>query len=105
MTDQFIEVEPEFAFMSKNPGIGMPWLGIYHEDVYSEDEMPIPGRGTYGKAPKYFDKLAEKWGLYDMENIKDERRRSFAQSLVDGPSLEDRAKVEDAKMNLLGRNL
>ena len=105
MRDRFSPVEPEFAIMSKNPGIGMPWIGIYHEDVYRLDEMPIPGRGVLGVAPKYFDKLVEKWELYDFEEIKDKRRTAMAESLINGPSMEDRAEVQDAKLKLLGRKL
>lgn len=105
MRDKFYNVEPEFAFMSKNPGIGMPWVGVWHQDLYPTDEMPIPGRGTYGIPPKYFDKLIQKWDLYDLEAIKQQRRTNFAESLVTGPSLESRAIVQNAKMSMLGRNI
>ena len=103
--DKFFEVEPEFAFMSKNPGLGMPWIGAYHNDVYVHDEMPIPGRGPFGKAPKYFDKLAEKWDLYDFELIREQRRDAMAEALLNGPTDEQRAEVQQAKMNFLKRPL
>lgn len=103
--DRWFDVEPEFHRMSRNPGIGMPWLGFYWDDLYPNDEMPIPGRGVYGTAPKYFDALMEKWQYADLEKIKTKRRDAMAESLVNGPSLESRAIVQDAKLNKLPRPL
>ncbi|AXL15611.1 replication initiator protein [Microviridae sp.] len=105
LRDNWYEVLPEFAHMSTQPGIGMPWLGIYWDDVYKNDQMPIPGRGLYGVAPDYFDKLAEKWGYVNMEQIKQNRSAKMAESIANGPSMESRAIVQDAKMSKLQRQL
>jgi hypothetical protein len=106
LTDAWNEVEPEFSYMSKRPGIGSLWLGFYWDDVYPSDEMPIPGRGIWGTPPKYYDELVEKWDLdANLSELKEKRRREMAKSLIEGPSMESRALVQDAKLNKLGRNL
>lgn len=105
LRDQWFDVEPEFAHMSTQPGIGMPWLGTHWEDIYRNDEMSIPGRGTFGVAPNYFDTLAQRWGLVNIDEIKQKRRDKMAESIATGPSMESRAIVQDAKINLLQRQL
>ena len=104
-TDQLVHLVPEFAMMSKNPGIGKYYLDQYIYDIYPADECSIPGRGIHiAKPPKYYDKFWEELDPDSMEQIKRERRRAMAQSLVDGPSLESRAKVEDAKLAMYTRS-
>ena len=106
LRDNWSPVEPEFAYMSKKPGIGSLWMGFYWDDCYPSDEMPIPGRGIWGKPPKYYDNLVEQWDLgVDLEQIKSDRRTAMAESLVNGPSMESRAIVQDAKLSKLGRPL
>jgi len=105
LRDKWFDVLPEFATMSTRPGIGMPWLGFYWDEVYENDEMPIPGRGLYGTPPKYFDYLLEKWDYKDIEEIRTKRRDAMAKSIVEGPSLESRAINQDARLNKLGRQL
>lgn len=50
---------PEFALMSRNPGIGHDWLKKYFNDVYPKDSFHIDGRRK--KPPRYYDTLAKKW--------------------------------------------
>lgn len=45
--------EPEFALMSRRPGIGAPWLEKFSADVYPSDELIIRGRPT--RPPRFFD--------------------------------------------------
>ena len=99
------EVEPEFALMSRRPGIGKRWAIKYLDDLYPKDELPIPGRGVYGVPPKYYDEVYLKETGDDLTDIKRKRRDEFAKSLVEGPSLESRAMVQDAKLNLLKREM
>ena len=123
-TTQWHDVEPEFAIMSTghtckehrgmeyqvdcpkcSRGIGYNWAVKYMGDLYPKDELPIPGRGVYGVPPAFYDEIYDRQDGSVLADIKDKRRREFAQSLVDGPSLESRAKVQDAKIQLLGRKL
>ena len=44
---------PEFALMSRRPGIGGSWFDVYSSDVYPSDEFVA--RGHASKPPRYFD--------------------------------------------------
>lgn len=103
--DNWFEVEHEFAHMSKNPGIGKDWCLKYIDDLYPHDRLPIPGRGEYGIPPKYYDQVYTEFTGDDLTDIKEKRRKEFAESLVEGPSLESRAIVQDARINKLGRGM
>ena len=46
---------PEFALMSRRPGIGAGWLSQYMSDCYPSDELIVRGRPS--KPPRYFDDL------------------------------------------------
>lgn len=47
--------EPEYATMSRRPGIGAKWLEKYLDDVYPVDEVVV--RGEKMRPPRYYDKL------------------------------------------------
>lgn len=47
--------EPEYATMSRRPGIGAEWLKRYVDDVYTHDELIM--RGEKMRPPRYYDKL------------------------------------------------
>lgn len=49
---------PEFALMSRMPGIGEPWLQKYFTDVYPKDFFTI--NGIKNKPPRYYDDLLKK---------------------------------------------
>jgi hypothetical protein len=66
------EVRPEYATMSRNPGIGERWFREYSSDIYPYDEVVINGHPA--KPPRYYDRLAEKLGKGDIEKIKLERK-------------------------------
>ena len=104
-TNTWFEVTPEFALMSRRPGLGKDFLECYETDFYDRDECPIPGRGVFGTPPRYYDKVfGEKYPEY-FEEVKQERQDRMVQSLESGPSLESRGKVQDAKINMLRRKL
>ncbi len=48
---------PEFATMSRRPGIGAGWFDLYSDDVYPSDEVII--NGVASKPPRFYDKLLE----------------------------------------------
>ncbi len=51
-------LEPEFATMSRRPGLGSSWFDKYHTDVYPSDEVVI--NGIARRPPAYYDKLLER---------------------------------------------
>lgn len=119
--DAWMDLEPEFAMMSKGRpcndherytpgcnqcqgGIGRKWLDEYMYDIYPIDETPIPGRTSVSKPPKYYDGFYQEANPDSMAKIKEDRRDAMAKSLAYGPSLDSRAKCEDARLNLLKRD-
>lgn len=53
---QWHHVAPEFATMSKNPGLGSRWFDLYGDDAFPSDFLVVDGHKV--KPPKfYFDKL------------------------------------------------
>lgn len=59
-TGEFVCVEPEFAAMSRRPGLGAGWLEKYHPQVY-EGHHAVAMNGSKKAVPRYFDKLMETW--------------------------------------------
>ena len=102
-TDQLVEIEPEFAMMSKRPGIGRYYFDAYHRNMYQQDQIAVPGRGEVGKPPTYYDELYESIDADHLEKIKKNRRKAMAESLVNGPSIESRARVQDARLKLFSK--
>jgi len=63
--------EPEFALMSRRPGIAKKWFELYSNDVYPSDE--IIQNGVPLAVPRYYDILLEKSDFELFEKIKKER--------------------------------
>ena len=68
-------LKPEYSTMSK--GIGKEFYEEYKTDLYPESQCPIPGRGVYGKPPRYFDKLHTISHPEEMEEVKEARKKWF----------------------------
>lgn len=64
--------EPEFALMSRRPGIGRPFFDLYQNDIYkNRDSVNI--RENDCKPPRYFDKLLEMKNPARFGGVKTER--------------------------------
>jgi hypothetical protein len=67
---------PEFALMSRDPGIGKPWFDKYGlTDVYPKDYFTIDG--IKHKPSRYYDSLLEKIKPELLEKIKLKRRENL----------------------------
>lgn len=62
---------PEYATMSRRPGIGSGWLDKYKTDVFPNDFVII--RGHKCKVPKYYDKSYDLTNPNEYGTIKAER--------------------------------
>ena len=51
-TGEFWTVKPEFATMSRRPGLGASWIDRYKDDVWPDDRVTLRGR-EYG-VPRYY---------------------------------------------------
>lgn len=56
-TGEIINLLPEFADMSRRPGIANEWWNKYHADVYKEKTSAVRVRGKQIPPPRYYDKL------------------------------------------------
>lgn len=57
-TGELVAVKPEYATMSRNPGIGATWFARFHGDVYPSDE--VVSRGVSAKPPRFYDQLLDR---------------------------------------------
>lgn len=65
------EKEPEFALMSRMPGIGKPWIEKYKYDIYPKDYFHVNGHKQ--RPAKYFDTFLEKDDPELYKKIKEKR--------------------------------
>ena len=90
--------------MSRNPGIGKPWIEKWKMDVYPHDYVIVNGRKM--KPPKYYDNLFEKlcsWSeLSDILEIRKERALEHADNNTD-ERLAVREEIQQLKQKQLRR--
>ena len=110
---------PEFALMSRKPGIGAGWLEKFAGDVYPDDEVIV--RGMSSRPPRYYDKFLELSEPDQFEELRAKRRQiagALTEAMVcaDGETryfsasdvperLAVREKVAQAKLKLKKRSL
>lgn len=68
---------PEFALMSRMPGIGLPWLQKYFTDVYPKDYFTI--NGSRRRPPRYYDDYLAKTNPDLYEQIKAKRKEAITE--------------------------
>lgn len=68
---EIFKVAPEYATMSRRPGIGKEWYDKYKNDVYPHDYVIINGKKI--KPPKYYDRLYEIDDLQEYTQLKNKR--------------------------------
>lgn len=100
-TGELVQLEPEYATMSRRPGIGSGWLDKYGEETYRDDSVVM--RGKEMKPPKYYD---GKYELVDPERVADvkaarQRGRDLAEERPD--RLFSKEKCAVARLNLRER--
>lgn len=57
-TGECWNVKPEYATMSRNPGLGKSWFVKYHRDVYPDNFVVFDSKPV--KPPPYYDQLLAK---------------------------------------------
>ncbi|WNK14184.1 MAG: replication initiator protein [Microvirus sp.] len=99
------QLVPEFCNMSRKPGIGADWYKKFHGDCHNHDFIIRDGSKT--PVPRYYDKLGERSGLYEVDVIKQARtvRAKLKQSDNTPERLKARETVAKARSKLSTRNL
>ena len=99
-----VQLEPEYATMSKKPAIGKEWFDKYKTDCYPSDFLIVDGRKV--PIPKYYDKLLEIENEYLLKQQKAVRKvkamlHPEEQTFM---RLYQREKAKKAQFNTLKRN-
>ncbi len=104
-TGEIIKLEPEYNTMSRRPGIGKHWFGIYNKDVFPKDY--VTAKGKKHKPPKYYDSLYEIFEPEGFRVIKENRKIQIELNKKDSTParLADREKVKLAQIKMLTRQL
>ena len=71
-TGEIVEVEKEYATMSRRPGIGYPWFEKYWKETYRDDSVVIDGKEF--KPPEYYDSKFVEFDPERMEELKAKRQ-------------------------------
>ena len=104
-TGEIVQIQPEFAVMSRRPGIGRGWYQEYKDDVFPRDEV-IQKLGVSMKPPRYYDKLFEMENVSGFQKVRELREQAAHESKDNHPRrLEARETVAKAKLNLKRRLL
>lgn len=90
-TGEFFRVQPEFATMSRRPGIGQPWLDKYQRDVFPSDEVVM--RGVSMKPPKAYSRRFELLSPKEFEIVR--RRRLERASAHKADNTPERLRVRE----------
>lgn len=97
-TGEIFSITPEFANMSRRPGIGAGWYEKYQSDVHAPGQMKsavVKGRET--KVPKYYDSLLAKQSEKELNDLKLLRKRFAAQHKADNTPERLQVREECAK--------
>jgi len=73
---EIAQLKPEYATMSRRPGIGYAHLEKYLGDIYPSDECV--SRGHPSKPPKFYDRCLEKLNPALYSDVKDARECALA---------------------------
>lgn len=105
LTGEVYELQPEFALMSRRPGIGATWFEKFGSDVYPSDQVIT--NGFPGKPPRYYDKRLALVDPEKAEAVRLARVGRAHKNFEEGntPRLTAKAAVAKAKFNLRKREL
>lgn len=99
--DHYKGKNPEFALMSRMPGIGKQWYEKYKNSIYPKDFTVVNGRRC--KLPNYYDNLLKKEDEIEFDKIKEEREKK--NNMIEQPKLPYAEKGLRLKTKQLNRRL
>lgn len=102
-TGEVLAKKQEYTTMSRKPGIGADFYKQRKSEIYSNDSVICREREM--RPPKYYDYLYEQDDANKLDIIKQRRvdRAKVFQDHTTRERLEDREKVEKAKLSLFGK--
>lgn len=104
-TGEAYSIQPEYATMSRRPGIGRPWLERYGKEVYDFDRVVI--RGQKMKPPKSYDQILKTTDPSLYRRIQLDRKLAADEHAENNTPdrLVVRSELQHAKADFLKRNL
>ena len=105
ITGEIKTLLPEYATMSRNPGIGRDWYDRYHTDIFPHDTTIYKGKNI--KTPRYYENLLRSSNELAFDLVKEKRKAHALLHKSDNtPSrLRAREKVKQLTYNQLNRKL
>ncbi len=100
---ELFDLEPEYASMSRRPGIGAEWIAKYGEETYRDDTVVMRGREM--RPPKFYD---QKYDLVDcvaVEAAKLKRQKARCRADESAARLVTREACVKARLLLQERGL
>lgn len=96
---------PEFALMSRKPGIGFGWFELYHDDIYNADRCVL-SNGLITRPPKAYDKKLKDIDPERMHRLQEERHERAVNCPDNSPErLAVRKEIQQLKQKELQREL
>jgi len=104
-TGEIKSIQPEFALMSRRPGIGKNWFDQFKEEVMVNDSVIV--RGKEMKPARYYDNQIEKENLKKYEKMKQARKEGIKKALLDNSlaRLHVKGIVKQAQIKTLKKEL
>jgi len=102
-TGEVVELRPEYATMSRRPGIGFEWFRKFATDVYPSDEVIT--RGKSAKPPRYYDHLYAVMEPELFEEIRKDRARARRREDESPARLAVREECTTARVSRFRRRL
>lgn len=95
---EIIKLKPEYATMSRNPGIASSWYKKYSTDIFPHDTCVVHGKTV--KTPRYYENLLRSTDetAYDILKINRKSRAMAHQSNNTTARLATREKIQNLKL-------
>ena len=80
-TGEIVDIQPEYATMSRNPGIGKTWYEKFKDDIFPDDCVVYQGKRT--RTPNYYRTLLAKSDPELSDQLASARLRQSARHKAD----------------------
>lgn len=100
---RYYELKPEYATMSRRPGLASAWFSKFYTDIYPADHVVLKGKIL--RPPKFYDTQLEKLDPFKHETIK-QAREADAYKLIENNTpdrLAVREKIQLSRLEKLKR--
>lgn len=105
ITGELVQVQPEFALMSRNPGIGRKWYDKYKKDAFPSDFLVHEGKKH--NVPRYYAEILKQENEHVYKEVKQKRINAMnAQKHNSTPDrLHVRETVKKSQLTQLKRSI